>query len=252
MKVCSVLTGAWVPLCLLALWAGLLAAGVVDPLFLPPPLEVLRAGREMLASGEWGRAVADSFRLMLPGFGLGSVSGVLTGLAMGASPFVRRSLDPLVSALLTTPKLSLLPLAMLFLGIGAAPRIALVTLACFLVTALAALDAARAVSPRYVELARNYGASRRTIFFEVLAPSAAPIIFTGLRLAAGRALAITIAIELVSADTGIGGLIWLAWQSFTTDRLFVGLFTAAGLGVLQHALLRWLERRAAPWAARAG
>lgn len=243
----SVLTATWIPVSLAALWAGLTTAEVVDPLFLPPPVRVVEAARLMVVNGELPQAVGETFRLMLPAFALGSLTGVLTGLAMGGSAFVRGSLDPIVSALLATPKLSLLPLMMLFLGIGAAPRIALIALSCFLVTALAALDAVRGISSRYVELARNYGATPYAVFARVLAPSALPAVFTGLRLAAGRGLAITIAIELVSAETGIGGLIWLAWQGFRTDRLFVGLFTAAALGVAQHWLLRRAEKKMLPW-----
>lgn len=242
-----VVTAAWLPATLAAAWAVVTAVGTVDALFLPSPAKVVAAARTMAASGEWGRAVGETFGLMLPGFALGSLLGVGMGLAMGASTFLRRSLDPLLSALLTTPKLSLLPLAMLFLGIGSAPRVALVGLAALLVTALAALDAAATISPQYLEMARNYGAGRRAVLLEVMVPAALPVIFTGLRLAAGRALAITIAIELVSADTGIGGMIWLAWQSFTTDRLFVGLFTAAALGVAQHTLLRRIEAWWLPW-----
>ena len=234
------------------LWIALSATGAVDPLFLPPLGKVWGEGQRLLSTGELQKAIRQTLMVMAVGYSGGALGGVLAGLAMGGSQFVRNSLDPLISALLSTPKLSLLPLLMLFLGLGPAPRLTLVALATALVTSLAALDAVRGISPNYVDLARNYGAGRVELLTNVLAPAALPVIFTGLRLAAGRALAITIAIELVSGEEGVGGLIWLAWQSYSTDRLFVGLFTAAGLGMLLHALLRRLERRAVPWKTEKG
>jgi len=247
----AIATASWIPLSLGALWVGLTTSGAVDPLFLPPPTKVWREGSRLFSMGELQAAIGQTLVVMAAGYSLGSFGGVLAGLAMGGSQFVRASLDPLISALLATPKLSLLPLLMLLLGLGAAPRLSLVALTCFLVTALAALDAVRGISQGYVDLARNYGAGRLEIFTNVLAPAALPVIFTGLRLAAGRALAMTIAVELVSGEKGVGGLIWVAWQSYSTDRLFVGLFTAAGLGMLLHLLLRRLEKKAVPWQAEA-
>lgn len=246
----SFLAASWIPVSLAALWFALSATEAVDPLFLPPPAKVWQAVGRLVSSGELQTAIGETLSVATIGYLAGALLGVLTGLAMGASRFVQASLDPMISALLSTPKLSLLPLLMLFLGLGAAPRLTLVALACFLVTALAALDAVRDIPRTYLDLARNYGAGPRQVFTDVLAPAALPVVFTGLRLAAGRALAITIAVELVSGERGVGGLIWLAWQSYSTDRLFVGLFTAAALGMLLHALLRRLEERIVPWKSR--
>ena len=243
----TIAAAGWIPLALGALWVVLSASGAVDPLFLPPPSKVWQEARRLFSTGELQEAITQTLMVMSIGYAAGALGGVLAGLAMGGSRFVRTSLDPIISALLATPKLSLLPLLMLFLGLGWAPRLTLVALATALVTSLAALDAVRGISRSYVDLARNYGAGRLELFTNVLAPAALPVIFTGLRLAAGRALAITIAIELVSGEEGVGGLIWLAWQSYSTDRLFVGLFTSAGLGMVLHGLLRRLEGRAVPW-----
>ncbi len=241
------LTYVWLPLALLAAWQGLSAVGVLNPLFLPPPTAVAARFARMLASGDLQHAVLETTVLAAAGYGLGSLAGIALGLLMGALPFVRRSLDPLLAALWASPKLTLFPMLMLLLGIGAAPRIVLVAIGAFLLVALATADAVRGVPANLIEVARNYGASGSVLVRKVYLPAAAPGVFSGLRLAAGRSLTLTVAIELVSAERGLGGLIWLAWQSFTADRLYVGVFTTSALGLLLHFLLHRLERIAIPW-----
>lgn len=237
----------WLPVLVMILWQTLAKRGVLNPLFFPAPTEVLAAGWRTLRSGELGAQVAATLSRTFLGGLIGILGGLACGLGMGAFEPVRRSLEPAVSALNSTPKLALLPLLMLFTGVGETARIVPIALTCFIVLAMSGLDAVRSVNPAYVDLARNYGADRRAMLRRVYLPASMPQIFTGLRLALGRALVITISVEMVSSPTGLGGMIWLAWQTFSTDKLYIGVVTAAALGALFHNGLKWIEARLIPW-----
>jgi NitT/TauT family transport system permease protein len=185
-------------------------------------------------------------RLFL-GAGVGGFLGLACGLGMGAFDPLRRSLEPLVSALNSTPKLALLPMLIFLAGVNETSRIVPVALTSFVVLSLHGLDAVRGVNPVYLELARNYGAGRRALLRRVYLPASLPQVFTGFRVALGRALVITISVEIVSSNNGLGNMIWMAWQTFSTDKLYIGVITAAALGALFHNGLLKLEKRAIPW-----
>ncbi len=237
----------WLPVTAIVLWQALSSHRMVNVLFFPPPSEVFRSGWEMAKSGELGAQLGATFWRLFAGAAIGSCCGLACGLGMGAFDAVRRSLEPVVSALNSTPKLALLPMLMLITGVGETARIAPIALTCFITLAMHGLDAVRGVNRAYVEMARNYGAGRRAMLRRVYLPASLPQIFTGLRVALGRALVITISVEIVSSTTGLGSMIWMAWQTFSTDKLYVGVFTAAALGALFHSGLQWLETRLIPW-----
>jgi ABC-type nitrate/sulfonate/bicarbonate transport system permease component len=250
MKLRNAALAVWLPVLIVALWQVLAVRHVLNPLFFPAPSEVLVAAVALVRSGELGAQVGATLLRMLTGASIGVVCGLACGLTMGAAGPVRRSLEPLVSALNATPKLALLPMLMLFTGVGETARIVPIALTCFIVLAMHGLDAVRGVNQAYVELARNYGAGRGAMLRRVYLPASLPRVFTGLRLALGRSLVITISIELVGANNGLGSMIWMAWQTFSTDRLYIGVITAALFGWLFHNGLEWLERRLIPWGNR--
>jgi NitT/TauT family transport system permease protein len=224
----------------------------LNALFFPPPSAVLATGWRMMKSGELGAQLGATLTRMFTGTAIGIVTGLGCGLGMGAFEPVRRSLEPIVSALNSTPKLVLLPLLMLFTGVSETSRIIPIALTCFIVLAIHGLDAVRSVNRAYVELAQNYGADRRAMLRRVYLPASVPQIFTGLRLALGRALTITISVEIVSSTNGLGSMIWMAWQTFSTEKVYIGVLATAFLGVLFHGGLERLETRAIPWRERAG
>lgn len=239
----------WLPLAALALWQGLAGAGILDPLFFPAPTEIAGVAARMLSSGELWHALQSTLSTMLLGYVLGCSAGLLCGLAMGRSEAVRKSLETPLAALYSTPKLSLFPLLLLLLGVNAAPRILITAIACFIVLAFHGQDAVRAVGRKYPEVASLYGASGTVLLRKVYIPAALPTLFTGFRLAVGRAMVVAISVEMVSSNTGLGGLIWLSWQSFAVEKLFVGVAAAGLMGAFFHVSLRWLEKRMIPWRA---
>jgi len=235
----------WIPAALLALWQ-LAAARLIDVLFFPAPSSILATGWSMTMSGELWHHLGATLARMSAGLIFGSVLGVPCGILLGTRK-VPSAVEPAVSALNSMPKLTLLPLLMLFLGLGEAPKLLLITAGCFLTMAIQAMDAVRGIQRDYVDLAINYGASRAALWRKVYAPSTLPQLFTGMRLAIGRALTLAVSVELVSSQTGLGSLIWSAWQTFNISKLYVGVGLAAALGMTLHIGLKHLEARLAPW-----
>ncbi len=236
-----------VPVLALLLWEGLVRAGRLNALFFPPPTLVFGTMIAMTASGELPLEVGASLRRVLVGFVLGAGPAVVLGLAMGWSRRLRALVEPMIAATYPVPKIALLPMIMLIFGIGEASKIVIVAVGAFYPAAINAIAAVLEIRPTYFEVARNFGASRWKTFTRVVLPGSLPIVFTGLRLAFGIALLLVVAAEFVAAREGVGAMIWLAWQTLRTEKLYAGVVTWAGLGLLSTAALAALERRIVRW-----
>jgi ABC-type nitrate/sulfonate/bicarbonate transport system permease component len=238
----------WLLALLLACWQILAARRILDPLFFPPPTKVGETLWKMLASGELGREVGATLARAGAGLLAGVVGGALLSILLCLSTPLRTAAQPLVSALYSTPRLTMLPMVMLIFGVNETSRLALVALSVGLVMVIQISDAVRGVSRDYVDLAANYGASRAVIVRKVYLPACLPQIFTALRLCTGRALVMTISIEMLSSNDGIGSMIWMSWQTFATEKLYASVVVAALLGLLSGPVFHRLERRFVPWA----
>lgn len=239
--------GLALPVAVCAAWEAGVRLDAVDPVFFPPPSTLAGTAWRLTTSGALPKAAGATLVRASQGFALGAALGILVGVGLGVSATARRLLEPSLASLYAMPKLALLPVFLLLLGLGEAPRLALIAVATFLTIAIQVYDGVRAIDPGYVELARNYGASRWLLFRRVYLPGALPHVFTGLRVTYGRALVMAISVELVTGSRGLGSMIWLAWQTFSADRLYVGLAAAGLLGFLSQTLLRSIERRLLPW-----
>jgi ABC-type nitrate/sulfonate/bicarbonate transport system permease component len=237
----------WLLALLLAGWQILAQRRILDPLFFPPPSAVGRTFAALLASGELG----DALRATLTRAGLGLLAGAAAGglvsILLCLSTSLRTAAQPLISAMYSTPRMTLLPMVMLLFGVNEVSRMALVALSVGLVIVIQISDAVRGVSRDYVDLATNYGASRAVVIRKVYLPACLPQIFTALRLSAGRALVMTISIEMLSSNDGIGSMIWSSWQNFATEKLYASVMVAAALGLLSGPVFHFLERRFVPW-----
>jgi len=238
----------WLLAALLALWQILSVRRILNPLFFPPPSRVMATLWLMLASGELERQLAFTLLRACAGLLAGLIAGGMASVLLCASARLRTAAQPLISALYSTPRLTMLPMLMLLIGVNDVSRIALVALAVGLLVMIQILDAIRGVSRDYVDLAANYGASRSVVIRKVYFPACLPQVFTALRLSAGRALVMTISIEMLSSDTGIGSVIWMSWQTFATEKLYASVVVAALLGMLSGSLFVLAERRLVPWA----
>lgn len=240
----------WLPSTAALVWQVAAWAGWLNPLLFPAPVALARSAAGMIASGELGANASATLLRTAAGFLAGSAAGIAIGLSMGSFAGVRRTLDPMVSALNATPRLSLLPLLLLFFGITDGARIALIALSSMITVSIAAFEAVGNIHRAWVELAVNYGARPWDVGMSVYLPGCLPQLFTGLRLALGHALVMAVSIELVIPSSGLGSMIWLAWQTFSTDRLYVAILFTALLGVAQDAVLKRVERHVIPWKVR--
>ncbi|MBI4628406.1 MAG: ABC transporter permease subunit, partial [Candidatus Rokubacteria bacterium] len=210
---------------------------------------VIESGVEMLASGELLVHVATSLRRLLLGFGLGALLGVSVGLAVGFFSLAEAVGTPLIAATFPIPKIALLPLLILWLGIGEASKVAVITLGVFFPMAINTYTGVRNADPLLIRAAVSFGAGRFSLIRKVMLPSALPMIFAGLKLGAGTALLLLVAAEMIAANAGIGFLVLHAQNLMETTKLMVGIVLLSLLGIVSHWLLVRLERLAIPWKA---
>jgi ABC-type nitrate/sulfonate/bicarbonate transport system permease component len=237
-------------LVVLAAWEAAVRMGMLNALFFPPPSLVFRTIVRLTASGELPGHVAISLQRAVLGFVLGAGPGVLLGLCMGWSRRVRAAMEPLVSATYPVPKVALLPIVMLIFGIGEASKIVIVAISAFFPAVINAMTGVIGINPVYFEVAVNCGARRWKTFTRVVIPGSLPLVFAGLRLSLGMALLLVVAAEFVAARTGVGAMIWLAWQTLRTENLYAGVVTWAVLGVVSTEAMRRLEGRVIRWRPR--
>jgi ABC-type nitrate/sulfonate/bicarbonate transport system permease component len=221
--------------------------GFLNPLFFPVPSLIAVAFFTMLADGEIQANLSITLFRVFAGFLIGTIPGIAVGLLMGASEKIRLLLDPVVAAIYPIPKLAIFPLFMIIFGIGELSKIMAVAIGCFFLVLINAMAGVRNINRVYFEVAKNYGAKKRQLFTRVILPASLPMIFTGIRLALGTSLIVVVGVEFVSANYGIGALIWNAWETFEIEKLYVGIFLCAVLGILFTAVLKWAEERITPW-----
>jgi len=238
-------------LVLLGGWEAAVRFSLLDALFFPPPSTLFMTFAAMLRDGEIGRNLRLTLTRAAVGFAAGAVAGIGAGAAMGASLWIRRTLEPLVAGVNSTPKLTLLPMVMLLAGSGEPARQILLAASAFVIVTLNTLDGVRGLNPHFREMAVNFGASQGMLFRRIYLPASSPHIFTGLRVALGRTLVLAITMEMLGGSGGgLGYLVWHSWQMFAIERLYVAVILAALLGVCIHRGLILTESRLIPWKAR--
>jgi ABC-type nitrate/sulfonate/bicarbonate transport system permease component len=226
----------------LLLWEFCARTGLVNALFLPAPTSIGRTLVNEIWKGSLLRHLGATLMRVFPGLIIGAVPGTLLGLAMGWSPRLRGVADPFVAALHPVPKLALLPLLMVLLGLSEAPRIAVIAIASFFPMVLSAMAGVRQISPVHFEVAKPL-----KVLTRVVLPGSLPMVLTGLRLAANVALSLTIAVEIATANTGLGALVWLSWQVLRIELLYATIVITALFGITVNVVLQWLTRRLVPW-----
>lgn len=235
------------PICLLVLWQGLLMLGYGDRRFIPAPSDIVTRFVHFLLTGELEVHVAATLWRALAGFFIGAVPAVGVGLLMAMFRPVRIFFDPLIAMLFPIPKIALMPLMMLALGVGDASKIGLVATGVFFPVVVNTYAGAANIEKIYWDVAKNYGASPTIVFTRIVFSGALPMIFAGLRIALAVAFIVDIAAEFVAAKTGIGYLIWNSWELLQVDIMFAGIVTIGLLGLASAFLLQALERKIIPW-----
>ena len=231
----------------LALWAVIGAAEVFHPSLFPPPWEVGATLFTMMADGELFRHIAVSLSRVFFGFTVATLIAIPLGIAMGLSRRVFLFVEPLVEFLRPVPPLALIPLAVVWFGIGWTSKVFLISYGCFFAIVVNTVAGMRAVEPVHVRAAQALGASRWHILIHVVLRSAVPDIVVGLRLALGLAFLLIVGAELIAASEGLGWLIWDARFHFMGDRILVGMIAIGFVGFCLNWLLQMVESRLLRW-----
>ena len=232
---------------MLALWQFTAIYLVSNQLFFVPLSAVLARARELWSTGELQTHIWVSAVEFAAGFALASIVGITVGVLMAGSKIVRDLFDPWMSMLYATPVIALGPLFILWLGIGISSKIAIIFLTAVFPIVISTQVGLSTTDRGLIEVARAFGAGMSQIYRKVRIPSALPFIIGGLRISVARALVGMVVAELFGARAGLGFLIFNATSSFDTAGLFVAVIILAVSGVILVELLKWIERRLAPW-----
>jgi ABC-type nitrate/sulfonate/bicarbonate transport system permease component len=236
----------------LAFWIAALAAWQLlamhgAPEYVLAPSDVVKHFVAALGTRELYADAGASLARALPGFALGTLLGVALGLAAGIRRAFDELLSPVVFLTYPVPKIVMLPLFMLWFGIGDLSKVMIIALACFYPAFINAYYGARATPRILVWSARNMGADDAQIFRRVVLPGALPQIFAGMRVALALSFIVMFATEMINARSGLGFLIRQAEQSLRFDLMYVSLLTIAILGYAGDRLLRYTRSRLLPW-----
>ncbi|OBH78766.1 ABC transporter permease [Mycobacterium scrofulaceum] len=232
------------PLALLALWQLGSALGLIPQDVLPAPSLIVDAGLELARNGQLASALHISGIRVLEGLALGGAIGVAAGAAVGLSRWLEATVDPPMQMIRALPHLGLIPLFILWFGIGELPKVLLVALGVIFPLYLNTFSAIRQVDPKLFETADVLGFSFRQRLTRIIVPSAAPQVLVGFRQSLAIAWLTLIVAEQINADKGIGFLINNARDFLRIDVIIFGLTVYALLGIATDAIVRLIERHA--------
>ncbi|VVE78550.1 ABC transporter permease [Pandoraea sputorum] len=246
--------GATAVLTVLVFWQLGAAVGWTDPVFLPSPVELVRTTLDLASHGYqqislWHH-IGVSLLRALSAFAASIVIGVPLGLLMGLTPALSAALDPFVQFLRPLPKIALIPLTVVWFGIGESSKFFLIFISCFLSVVVGAAAAVGSVSRARMLAGQTLGASRYQIFRHVVLPNALPEIFTSVRLSIGIGWTSLIAAELVAASSGLGWMVMNSGTYLRTDVVMVGILLLGLIGYLLDYAIVIAQRVMVPWAGR--
>jgi ABC-type nitrate/sulfonate/bicarbonate transport system permease component len=241
------LTRGMAAIVFLGVWEWVVRAGMVDPLFLSSPSQVAVRLVQVFADGTIYPHLWATGMTAFWGFLLSCLVGVPIGVLMGRSVLVRDTLEPFIMAQASVPTVALLPLFIIWLGIGISARIALVFTGAVFGIVVSTEAGVSNIDRRLIETARSFTATEWAILWKIVLPAAIPYIIAGMRLAIARVLIMVVVAELYASTAGVGYLIFQAGASYDTSMIFVGVVILAVAGMALNAFLRAVERRIAPW-----
>jgi ABC-type nitrate/sulfonate/bicarbonate transport system permease component len=221
----------------------------VNPLFMSYPSAIAAASVALATSGELFRALESSLRTLLIGFIAASAIGVVAGLLIGRYRSVDAATDWLVNALYATPLIAIIPLVILWFGLGDLAKLFIVTILAVFPVLINTAAGVRNVPENLIDVGAAFAANERQVFVKIILPAALPFMMTGLRLGIGRAIIGMVAAEFFTAITGLGALIVKYGNQYDTASMFVPILVLMLLGVGLTAGVRRLEEAIAPWRA---
>jgi len=231
----------------IALWQLAGNLSLVNPVFLPTPAAIARAMIQLASSGALWQHLAYSVLRIGTGWLIGTTAGIIVGLAIGLSTLARSVGITFISALFPIPKIALLPLLILWLGIGEEPKIATIALGVFFSTAISVYGGVDAVPRNLIRMAQSFNVPPLAIVRRVIWPGALPSVLAGFRITASVALLLVVSAEMIGAEYGIGAFVLQAGNLMQTDQLLAGVVILSLFGLLVGWLISRLERRLLHW-----
>lgn len=233
-----------------ALWYAVAWSGFINPALLPTPHQVAAKGWELLTTQRLPIDILMSTQRVAIGVALGIALAVPVGFLLGWYRDVRRFLDPLLNFFRALPPIALIPLVIVYFGIGEPAKIVILFYASFFAGVIVMYEGIAQISPIYVRVARTLGATDGEIFRRVIVPLTVPHMLTALRVALGVAWATLVASELIAAQQGLGALIQNASSFFQLDIIYVGIICIGLIALAMDLVLRAITRRLVAWQER--
>ena len=241
------LAGAATLLGVIALWQVGCSVGVIHSLFLPAPVTIAIALYHLTISGELWRHLSASLARLAVGWTLGTVFGIAVGLALGLWSIARSSGMAIVSALFPIPKIALVPLFIIWFGIGEGSKIVTIAFGVFFPTVIATVGGVDNVPRGLIRMGQSFGLSYAAIVRKIVLPGALPALLSGFRVTSSIAIILLVAAEMIGADRGIGAFVLAAGNLYDTGNLLAGITVLSLLGLAVATLLTRLERRLLRW-----
>ena len=225
---------------------------LINPMFMSAPSLIWKAAVQLFASGEIYNDLYISGVELFWGYFLSAAVAVPFGIAVGWYKKISHIFDPFINAMNATPRVALLPLVIIWLGIGILSKVGIIFLGAVFPILINTRDGVKTTPFNLLNAAKSFGASEWMLFKTIVLPSTIPFILTGLRLGLGRAIVGVMVGELYAATAGIGFMITVAGATFQTDKVFVGVFVFALTGMVGTEFLTRVERRFDKWRPKVG
>ena len=234
---------------ILALWCLLTYGGLTPPDFLAPPHRVAEAFWKRAGNGSLLENTRASLTVILAGFFFASILSVPLGILMGSFKVVEALIEPITGFMRYIPVSALIPLLILWIGIGVEQKIMVIFLGTFFQQLILISDVSARVSKDLIDCSYTLGANRRQVIWRVLLPACMPGVMDNLRVTMGWAWTYLVVAELVAANSGLGYMILNAMRGLFTDVILLGVFTIGILGLMTDMIFKFLRRRLLPWSA---
>jgi len=231
----------------IVLWELLVRVGLVRALFVSSPSGIALATIDAIQDGSLGQSIAASLTEYFLGFSAAAVTGILVGLGAGWSRRINSMVSPWIAVLYAMPHVALIPLAILWFGIGLSYKVFFVFLISFFPIAINTLAGVQATEAHYLEVAKSFRASELRVFRTVVLPGATPFIMSGLRLGAGRAWIGVVVAELVGANSGLGFMIGQSSEMLDIGKMMMAIIVIGLFGMVFIELMRLVEKRFDAW-----
>ena len=230
-------------------WEALVRLRGIAPIYLPAPSSVFVYLSRMIADGSMPYHLGITLLRIFVGFGLAAVFGIALGVLMGMSRTIARVADVWIAALYPLPKISLIPLLIIWVGTGEAYKIVISAISAFFPIVISTYSGIRQTDRGLIKAAKDLGANARQIQLKVVIPGAIPSIFAGLHLGMGIAIILVVAAEMIggSSQGGMGWLLISSGQVMETEKVFASLIVLAVVGAVVIKLQQWIDRKVAPW-----